>query len=48
MSNDNVLLRGSRLKITDLIYGVAVYTGQDTKVMLNSTFKPNKLSSIEK
>jgi phospholipid-translocating ATPase len=46
--NENILLRGSTLKIAPVIYGCAIYTGQETKMMLNSKFKSNKFSSIEK
>ena len=48
LTNDNILLRGSCLKISPKIYGCAIYTGFDTKVMLNSKLKSNKLSCIEK
>ena len=30
---ENIILRGSSLKNTEFIYGVAVFTGHDTKVM---------------
>jgi len=30
---ENMVLRGSSLKNTEFIYGVAVFTGHDTKVM---------------
>jgi len=46
--NENILLRGSTLKIAPVIYGCAIYTGQETKMMLNSKFKSNKFSSIER
>ena len=46
--NENVLLRGSTLKISPVVYGCAIYTGQETKMMLNSKFKSNKFSCIEK
>jgi len=48
ISNDNVLLRGQNLKIAPVIYGLAIYTGKDTKVMLNSKFKANKMSCVER
>ena len=32
---DNFILRGSSLKNTDYIIGVAVYVGHDTKIMKN-------------
>ncbi|RWS10698.1 putative phospholipid-transporting ATPase IF-like protein [Dinothrombium tinctorium] len=45
---NNILLRGSRLKNTGHVYGVAVYTGRETKMALNSRLTSNKFSSIEK
>lgn len=43
----NLLLRASRLKNTRYIYGLAIYTGRDTKLAHNSHVKANKFSSIE-
>lgn len=48
LSLDNVLLRGSRLKDTEFVIGIAVYTGRDTKLSLNSKSNPNKFSTAEK
>ena len=45
---ENLLLRGSTLRLAPFIYGCAIYTGRDTKLMLNSKFKANKLSRIER
>lgn len=45
---DNVVLRGSSLRNTGWIYGVAVYTGHDTKVMMNSAKSKAKMSKVEK
>ncbi|XP_072764277.1 phospholipid-transporting ATPase IF isoform X2 [Anoplolepis gracilipes] len=45
---DNLLLRGSRLKDTEYVVGCAVYTGQDTKLSLNSKIVNNKFSTAEK
>jgi magnesium-transporting ATPase (P-type) len=42
-----MLLRGSSLRNTDWIYGVAVYTGHDSKVMMNSARSRAKFSKIE-
>ncbi|KAI9199397.1 uncharacterized protein BJ171DRAFT_462527 [Polychytrium aggregatum] len=44
----NLLLRGSTLRSTDYAIGVVVYTGNDTKVMLNSGSTPFKRSQIER
>lgn len=45
---DNLLLRGSRLKDTEYVVGCAIYTGQDTKLSLNSKIVSNKFSTAEK
>uniref|UniRef100_A0AAJ7UDE7 Phospholipid-transporting ATPase n=1 Tax=Petromyzon marinus TaxID=7757 RepID=A0AAJ7UDE7_PETMA len=44
---ENLLLRGSRLKNTDFIYGAAVYTGMETKMALNYRSKSQKRSVVE-
>jgi phospholipid-transporting ATPase len=33
-----ILLRGAQLRNTDWIYGVVVFTGHETKLMLNSRY----------
>nr|GMC91068.1 phospholipid-transporting ATPase 1 [Ipomoea batatas]GME19694.1 phospholipid-transporting ATPase 1 [Ipomoea batatas] len=43
----NIILRGCELKNTDWAIGVAVYTGRETKAMLNSYGAPSKRSRIE-
>ena len=45
---DNLALRGTQLFNTDFILGVAVYTGEDTKMSQNSKITANKFSSVEK
>lgn len=45
---ENVALRGAQLKNTEYIYGVAVYTGHDTKMSMNSKMTSNKFSTVEK
>uniref|UniRef100_T1J4S5 Phospholipid-transporting ATPase n=1 Tax=Strigamia maritima TaxID=126957 RepID=T1J4S5_STRMM len=48
LSVKSLLLKGARLKNTAHIYGCAIYTGQETKMALNSRLKSNKFSTIEK
>ncbi|KAJ3027455.1 hypothetical protein HDV00_011203, partial [Rhizophlyctis rosea] len=43
-----VLLRGCVLRNTKWVIGVAVYTGDDTKIMLNSGATPSKRSKIDR
>ena len=44
----NLLLRGSVIRNTEWVIGAVVYTGEDTKVRLNSGHTPSKRSRIEK
>ncbi|KUJ23533.1 P-type ATPase-like protein [Mollisia scopiformis] len=46
ISINNLLLRGCNLRNTDWILGVVVYTGFDTKIMMNSGITPSKRSRI--
>ncbi|KAJ7530962.1 hypothetical protein O6H91_14G026500 [Diphasiastrum complanatum] len=43
-----ILLRDSKLRNTQFVYGVVIFSGHDTKVMQNSTAPPSKRSSIER
>ena len=47
LSQSNIILRGCQLKNTDWAIGVVVYTGQETKAMLNSAASPAKRSKLE-
>ncbi|GMH30112.1 hypothetical protein Nepgr_031955 [Nepenthes gracilis] len=47
LSQSNIILRGCQLKNTEWIIGVVVYTGQETKAMLNSAASPSKRSKLE-
>ena len=48
LSGDKQLLyRGTRLKNTKWIYGLSVYTGKNTKIILNSESESEKMSQIE-
>eukprot|EP01119_Soliformovum_irregulare_P025055 TRINITY_DN9159_c0_g2_i1.p1 TRINITY_DN9159_c0_g2~~TRINITY_DN9159_c0_g2_i1.p1 ORF type:complete len:1196 (+),score=336.00 TRINITY_DN9159_c0_g2_i1:205-3792(+) len=48
LSNNQILLRGCILKNTEWVIGVAVFTGNDTKVRQNARDPPYKRSSLEK
>lgn len=43
---DNLLLRGCNLRNTEWILGVVVYTGHDTKIMMNAGATPSKRARI--
>ena len=47
IENSNLLLRGSTLKNTNWAVGVVVFTGVDTKLMMNSKAAPHKRSNVE-
>lgn len=48
LSSDQFLLRGTSLKNTDWIVGLVIYTGHESKIMLNSSKSKVKYSSNEK
>ncbi|KAK7281787.1 hypothetical protein RIF29_10064 [Crotalaria pallida] len=48
LSPQQLLLRDSKLRNTDYIYGAVIFTGHDTKVIQNSVDPPSKRSKIEK
>ncbi|KAH6628572.1 hypothetical protein F5144DRAFT_315166 [Chaetomium tenue] len=43
---DNMLLRGCNLRNTEWALGVVVFTGHDTKIMMNAGITPNKRPRI--
>jgi phospholipid-transporting ATPase len=45
---ENVVLRGMSLKNTAYIYGLVIYTGHETKVMMNSAESKYKKSRLDK
>ena len=46
---ENILLRGAKLRNTNWIFGCVLYTGKETKLMMNSTKKPPlKQSNLER
>lgn len=48
LDSSNLLLRGAILKNTIWIYGVVVYTGHETKIMMNANVTPNKRTKMQK
>lgn len=45
---NNLLLRGCTLKNTEWVLGVVAFTGEETKIMLNSGITPSKRAQISK
>ncbi len=48
ISINNLLLRGCQLRNTEWVLGVVVFTGEETKIMLNSGVTPSKRARISK
>ena len=48
LNYENFLERGCSLQNTDWILAVTVYTGHDTKIMMNSIIGKMKYSTVEK
>ena len=45
---NNLILRGSSLKNTNWVMGCVVYAGRDSKILLNMTEAPHKISQLER
>lgn len=43
-----ILLRDSKLRNTEYVYGAVIFSGEDTKAVRNSTRSPSKRSRVEK
>ncbi|XP_061366109.1 phospholipid-transporting ATPase 3-like [Gastrolobium bilobum] len=48
LSPNQLLLRGCSLRNTEYIVGVVIFTGHETKVMMNSMNVPSKRSTLER
>jgi phospholipid-transporting ATPase len=46
--NSNIILRGSALKNTKWVMGMIVFTGIETKLVMNSKQPPHKRSNVER
>lgn len=45
---ERVLLRGAMLRNTSWVFGTVIYTGHETKLMMNSTRAPLKRSTVDR
>lgn len=45
---NNLLLRGTTLRNTEWVLGVVIFTGEETKIMMNSGITPRKRAQISK
>jgi len=48
ISINNLILRGCQLRNTEWVLGVVVFTGDETKIMINSGITPSKRARISK
>eukprot|EP01133_Synstelium_polycarpum_P007008 gene7008-8143_t len=48
LSADNVILQATHLRNTEFIYGVAVYTGNETKIGKNKKIPPTKWTKLDR
>lgn len=48
LDNENVILRGCVLRNTQWVYGAVVYTGHDTKLMMNTGVSKLKRTGLDK
>ncbi|XP_020089461.1 probable phospholipid-transporting ATPase 8 isoform X1 [Ananas comosus] len=48
LSPQQILLRDSKLRNTQYVYGIVIFTGHDTKVMQNAMDPPSKRSNVER
>lgn len=48
ISINNLLLRGCQLRNTEWVLGVVAFTGEETKIMINSGITPSKRARISK
>ncbi|GLI63173.1 hypothetical protein VaNZ11_005942 [Volvox africanus] len=48
LTADNLLLRGCTLRKTDWVVGVVVYTGLESKIMMNRMPAPRKVTQLER
>ena len=47
-SPKQLLLRGTKLRNTDFCIGFSVYTGPESKIMMNAKKPPTKVSNVQR
>jgi phospholipid-transporting ATPase len=47
LGSDNIILRGCSLRNTEYVYGIVIFSGHDTKIMMNSMAAKYKFSGLE-
>ncbi|RHY18978.1 hypothetical protein DYB32_010302, partial [Aphanomyces invadans] len=47
IAHKSILLRGCIIRNTEWVFGFVINTGQDTKIMMNNTATPSKVSSMD-
>lgn len=45
---DQILLRGAMLRNTQWVFGIVVYTGHESKLMMNANRAPLKMSNVDR
>eukprot|EP01125_Pyxidicula_operculata_P015545 TRINITY_DN5283_c0_g1_i3.p1 TRINITY_DN5283_c0_g1~~TRINITY_DN5283_c0_g1_i3.p1 ORF type:complete len:1033 (-),score=147.87 TRINITY_DN5283_c0_g1_i3:441-3539(-) len=48
LNESQIILRGSRLQNTEWVNGVVVFTGEDTKLVMNQQDAPSKFTHVER
>lgn len=46
LKTQNLLLRGCYLRNTEWLYGIVIYTGPESKIMMNAKKPPSKVSNV--
>lgn len=47
LGSDNIILRGCSLRNTEYVYGIIIFSGHETKIMMNSMAAKYKFSGLE-
>lgn len=47
LDHNSLLLRGTKLQNTEWVYGLVIYSGHDTRIMMNQSKTRTKFSKLE-